>query len=231
MGLILAAGTGTRMGNNTTPKCLLDLDGISIIEYQLQCFKKFGINDIVVVVGFNSEMIKKRIGTDVKYVNNLNFQTTNNLYSMWAANSSMNDDFVCVYSDLLFHKEILKNCINSKSNACLMVEKKTKEETMRVKIQSNRIIQVNKLIPFDEANGNFIGMAKFSKDEKKFLFAEINELIQAGNQRSYYTDAIEKLISNGRSVNYAYTEGYPWVDIDTMSDHSTAKIIFKDFIP
>ena len=74
-------------------------------------------------------------------------------------------------------------------------------------------------------------MAKFSKDEKKFLFAEINELIQAGNQRSYYTDAIEKLISNGRSVNYAYTEGYPWVDIDTMSDHSTAKIIFKDFIP
>ena len=73
MGLILAAGTGTRMGNNTTPKCLLNLDGISIIEYQLQCFKKFGINDIVVVVGFNSEMIKKRIGTDVKYVNNLNF--------------------------------------------------------------------------------------------------------------------------------------------------------------
>ena len=67
MGLILAAGTGTRM-ESTTPKCLLNLDGTSIIEYQLECFKEFGINDIVVVVGFNSSMIKERIGSDVKLI-------------------------------------------------------------------------------------------------------------------------------------------------------------------
>ena len=229
MGLILAAGTGTRM-ESTTPKCLLNLDGTSIIEYQLECFKEFGINDIVVVVGFNSSMIKERIGSDVKYVNNLDFKTTNNLYSMWAASSSINDDFVCVYSDLLFHKEILKNCIDSKSDACLMVEKKIKEETMRVKIHDNKIIQVNKTIPFEKADGNFIGMAKFSKNEKKFLFAEINELIEVGNQQSYYTSAIEKLIGKGRPVNYAYTEGYPWADIDTITELSDAKIIFKDLI-
>ncbi|SVE32058.1 uncharacterized protein METZ01_LOCUS484912, partial [marine metagenome] len=172
MGLILAAGSGTRMENNTIPKCLLNLGDISIIEYQLECFKELGINNIVVVVGFNSEMIKERVGTNVKYVSNLNYKTTNNLYSMWAAESSLNDDFVCVYGDLLFHKDILKNCIDSKSNVCLMVEKKMKEETMRVKIQNDRIIQVNKRISFDNADGNFIGMAKFSKDAKKFLFAE-----------------------------------------------------------
>ena len=79
MGLILAAGTGTRM-ESTTPKCLLNLDGTSIIEYQLECFKEFGINDIVVVVGFNSSMIKERIGSDVKYVNNLDFKNHQNLY-------------------------------------------------------------------------------------------------------------------------------------------------------
>ena len=127
MGLILAAGSGTRMENNTTPKCLLNLGGISIIEYQLECFKELGINNIVMVVGFNSDMIKERVGINVKYVSNLNYKTTNNLYSIWAAESSMNDDFVCVYSDLLFHKDILKNCIDSKSNVCLMVEKKMKE--------------------------------------------------------------------------------------------------------
>ncbi len=76
--------------------------------------------------GLAKKVIKERIGSDVKYVNNLDFKTTNNLYSMSAASSSINDDFVCVYSDLLFHKEILKNCIDSKSDACLMVEKKIK---------------------------------------------------------------------------------------------------------
>tara|TARA_Y100000782_G_C10149502_1_gene250859 strand:- start:517 stop:1218 length:702 start_codon:yes stop_codon:yes gene_type:complete len=230
MGLILAAGAGTRMENSTTPKCLLNLDGLSIIEYQLQCFKEFGINDIVMVVGFNSDMIKERVGTNVKYVSNLNYKTTNNLYSMWEAHRSINDDFICIYSDLLFHKEILKNCIDSQSDVCLMVEKKMREETMRVKIQDDRIIQVNKLIPFDNADGNFIGMAKFRKAEKKFLFAEINELIQMGNQQSYYTSAIEKMISKGRLINYAYTAGYPWVDIDTIGELSDAKTIFRDLI-
>ena len=230
MGLILAAGAGTRMENSTTPKCLLNLDGLSIIEYQLQCFKEFGINDIVMVVGFNSDMIKERVGTNVKYVSNLNYKTTNNLYSMWEAHRSINDDFICIYGDLLFHKEILKNCIDSQSDVCLMVEKKMREETMRVKIQDDRIIQVNKLIPFDNADGNFIGMAKFRKAEKKFLFAEINELIQMGNQQSYYTSAIEKMISKGRLINYAYTAGYPWVDIDTIGELSDAKTIFRDLI-
>ena len=230
MGLILAAGAGTRMENSTTPKCLLNLDGLSIIEYQLQCFKEFGINDIVMVVGFNSDMIKEQVGTNVRYVSNLNYKTTNNLYSMWEAHRSINDDFICIYSDLLFHKEILKNCIDSQSDVCLMVEKKMREETMRVKIQDDRIIQVNKLIPFDNADGNFIGMAKFRKAEKKFLFAEINELIQMGNQQSYYTSAIEKMISKGRLINYAYTAGYPWVDIDTIGELSDAKTIFRDLI-
>ena len=230
MGLILAAGAGTRMENSTTPKCLLNLDGLSIIEYQLQCFKEFGINDIVMVVGFNSDMIKERVGTNVRYVSNLNYKTTNNLYSMWEAHRSINDDFICIYGDLLFHKEILKNCIDSQSDVCLMVEKKMREETMRVKIQDDRIIQVNKLIPFDNADGNFIGMAKFRKAEKKFLFAEINELIQMGNQQSYYTSAIEKMISKGRLINYAYTAGYPWVDIDTIGELSDAKTIFRDLI-
>ena len=51
-----------------------------------------------------------------------------------------------------------------------------------------------------------------------------------GNQQSYYTSAIEKLIGKGRPVNYAYTEGYPWADIDTITELSDAKIIFKDLI-
>jgi NDP-sugar pyrophosphorylase family protein len=73
-------------------------------------------------------------------------------------------------------------------------------------------------------------MAKFRKAEKKFLFAEINELIQIGNQQSYYTSAIEKMISKGRLINYAYTAGYPWVDIDTIGELSDAKTIFRDLI-
>ena len=111
-----------------------------------------------------------------------------------------------------------------------MVEKKTKKETMRVKIEDDRITKVNKIIPFEKADGNFIGMAKFSKNQKELLFDEINALIQMNNQHAYYTDAIEKLISNGEIINYAYTSDYPWVDIDTTDDLSEAKTIFKNIM-
>ena len=228
MGLILAAGMGTRLGDSKIPKCLLEINNTSIMDYQLRCFKKIGINDIVMIVGQNSDMIKKHASNNVKLIYNLNYKKTNNLYSIWEARDSINDDFVCIYSDLLFHIEILKSCIASNSNVCLMVEKKIREETMRVEIKENRIVQVNKIIPFGKAGGNFIGMAKFRKNEKKLLFNEIEELIKLGNKQAYYTRAIEKLIEKGRIINYAYTKAYPWVDIDTMKDLSEARLIFHD---
>ena len=65
---------------------------------------------------------------------------------------------------------------------------------------------------------------------KKITIDEINELIQTGSQQSYYTSAIENLISKGRLINYAYTAGYPWIDIDTIDELSAAKTVFRDFI-
>jgi hypothetical protein len=38
------------------------------------------------------------------------------------------------------------------------------------------------------------------------------------------------MISKGRLINYAYTAGYPWVDIDTIGELSDAKTIFRDLI-
>ena len=56
-GLILAARKGTRMGNIEMPKCLLEINGIPIIKHQINSFKKNGIEDILVVTGYKSEMI------------------------------------------------------------------------------------------------------------------------------------------------------------------------------
>ena len=69
-GLILAAGKGTRMGNIEVPKCLLEINGVPIIKHQINSFKKNGINDIVVVTGYKSEMIHDLLNDQVQYVHN-----------------------------------------------------------------------------------------------------------------------------------------------------------------
>ena len=74
-GVILAAGQGTRMGNLEIPKCLLKIDDITLIEYQLMCLKKLGIDDILIVTGYNDQMIKQHLGSKVKYAFNKNCET------------------------------------------------------------------------------------------------------------------------------------------------------------
>jgi len=230
LGVILAAGEGTRMGNINMPKGLLDVGGTSIIKYQIQCFRNLGIQKIIIVTGYNSEQIKSHLGNTVEYVHNSDFATTNNLYSMWKIHELIIDEFVCVYSDLLFHKETLKKCLDSNENVCLMVEKNVREETMKVKISDSSIVAVNKQISIDEADGNFIGMAKFTNDGVKSLFNNISKLIKQDNKDAYYTLAIENMIKSGNEIGFEYTENYPWLDIDEQEELEKGREIYKNII-
>ena len=203
--LILAAGRGTRMGEIEKPKCLLELDGTSIIKYQIKCFKNLGINRIFVVTGFHSDLLHSHLHDEVIFLHNNDFTTTNNISSVWAAKDSINDDFICIYGDLLFHKIILENLLLDKNDVCMIIEKNIRDETMKVKLENNLIIEVNKKISKENADGNFIGIAKFSKKIVPSLFKEISKIIENKNTDSYYTSAIESMINNGQKVNYVAT--------------------------
>ena len=119
--------------------------------------------------------------------------------------------------------------INSKSDACLMVETNTREETMKVKTQSGKIIAVSDDIPNDQVNGNFIGMAKFSKPLAKILFNEISVLVRENNTDAYYTLAIEKMIEQGIKIGYSTTNNFPWFNINDQNEFKKSEKIFKNF--
>ena len=192
--VILAAGKGTRMGIKDTPKCLLKIGNKTIIEHQIDYLRNIGCKKILVVTGYNSNKIKNTLGNSAEYVLNKNFETSNNMYSLWEAQNFIVDEFVCVYGDLFFHKKILEKCVLSEGDIVLAVERNLRAETMKVKIENNKIIQVNKEIDSKNADGNFIGMAKFSKSLAKILFNEISILVKEKNVDAQYPLAIEKMI-------------------------------------
>jgi L-glutamine-phosphate cytidylyltransferase len=228
--LILAAGRGTRMGNIEKPKCLLDIGGTTMIEYQIKCFKNIGINQIFIVTGYNSEMIEEYLTEDVTYIKNSEYASTNNLYSIWVANKIINDDFICVYGDLFFDQQILQNCINDDSEICMVLEKKIRNETMKARLNGEYIVEVNKKISENLASGNFIGMAKFKKQIIPLFFDEISKLVNQGNYDSYYTDAIESMIKTGSKINYVTTNNLSWLDMDEKFEFEEAKKIYQKII-
>ena len=223
--LILAAGKGTRLGLNDSPKCLIEFGTSSLIEYQIKCLNELGIKNIHIITGYFPEKIKSKIGDSANYIHNPDFSNTNNICSILCAKNFMSDDFICIYGDLFFDKKILKKCFSSQKDIVLTVEKNLREETSRVKIKDDKIILVNKNINFNEANGNFIGMAKFSKNIINKLFNSIEKTAKNDSQ-SYYTSAIEDLIQNGTDVHFVTTENLSWMDIDTPDDLIHAQELF-----
>jgi molybdenum cofactor cytidylyltransferase len=57
--VLLAAGSGSRMGNK--PKCLLELGGVSLIRRQLIALSGAGVDELVVVLGHHAERIEPAV--------------------------------------------------------------------------------------------------------------------------------------------------------------------------
>ena len=77
--------------------------------------------------------------TETTNLQNSRFNEMNNIYSVWLAIQKLQDDFVCVYGDLMFDEKILEKCLEIKNEIGLMVEPNTRDETMKVKIENKKI--------------------------------------------------------------------------------------------
>ncbi len=89
---------------NDKPKCLVELFGKTLLEWQLSVFKKCGINDICVVTGYNSQMFRY---PNLDYIKNENYKTTNMMESLFCAKERFSQSTIVSYGDIIF--EIISN--------------------------------------------------------------------------------------------------------------------------
>ena len=111
--IILAAGEGKRLRplTNDKPKCLVELFGKTLLEWQLAVFKKCGINDICVVTGYNSQMFRY---PNLDYIKNENYKTTNMMESLFCAKERFSQSTIVSYGGIIFEEKILrKSCLVS----------------------------------------------------------------------------------------------------------------------
>lgn len=105
--IILAAGRGSRLKRYTEgrPKCLVELAGRPLLSWQLQALSQAGANDIAVVCGYKSEMIKALAGGETPFtpIENARWAETNMLASLWAAFGwAAGEECLISYSDIAY---------------------------------------------------------------------------------------------------------------------------------
>ncbi|HLC55796.1 MAG TPA: phosphocholine cytidylyltransferase family protein [Candidatus Nanoarchaeia archaeon] len=225
--IILAAGKSSRLYPLTLdkPKCLLELeDGKTIIEHQIDTIRKCGVSDILVVVGYLKEKIKEVLGDQVRYKEFNDFKKYNNLHTMYSIKDELDDDFLCLFSDVVFGKDLLKKCVDSKEDFCLLIHNKNiLGDTMRVKIINGSIVDIGGHIPVEEGDGNFIGVAKFSKNGARLLVNQMGKMVnKEKHNNDYYTIPLIN-IAKSNKISYVIVGDEPWGEIDFLKDYKRIK--------
>ena len=120
--IIIAAGPGKRLMPLTKdkPKCMLDINGKTLLQRQIEVFKQCGVDDIIVITGHKKNAVNY---PGLKYVYNVDYQTNNILESMFCAENEMNGEFIVTYSDIWFDKSVLEKLLNSGKDISLIVDR------------------------------------------------------------------------------------------------------------
>ena len=234
--LILAAGRGTRIHSvhGEHPKCLIQFNGgkSTILDHQIDSLFSAGVANIGIVVGYEKDQIVQHVLKNYRkhnnrfcFIENPAFAKTNNIYSFWLAQTWLNREaFVCLNGDVVFDPRILIPAVDSVAPIRMVVDPQWRDETMKVIISEDRVIQMSKRILQSEFSGTYIGITSFAADVQEELFAKINNLIRTGHENEFFNVAVQQLADEGVHVVFTSTGDLPWAEIDDPGDLAFARL-------
>jgi len=230
-GLILAAGESKRLRplTNDIPKCLLNIGGQSIIDYQIKALINNKVSEIVVVVGYMAESIMKKLTTDYpdlyfKFIYNPIYSQTNTVYSLWLASRELDDDVIYFNADVLTHPDVINRLVKSEHDTCLANNRNSiDEEAVKMVIDSSgRITEISKQVSLDRAAGEAIGIAKYSKKYNELFAKNLTKVVKRGDVNNYFESAIEEGLKD-YPIYETDVSDLPIIEIDFPEDLEQAK--------
>lgn len=221
--VILAAGEGTRLKPITTnrPKTLIKIGGIPILEHSLKNIALAGINEVIIVTNYKEEAIQQyfadgsELNLAISYKTQEKREGTANALS--TIKSLVKDNFILIYGDLLYSSNAIKKIIevfnkNKIDGVMAVTPIKNPEMYGIVEIEKNqkikRIIEKPESInaPSNLANA---GLYAFSLE----IFDKIGKINASVRGEYELTDAISRLIQDGKQVLAVQIDEENWIDI------------------
>ena len=241
--LILAAGSGTRLGDETKfiPKSLISINKKTILERQLDIIQQNNERDISIIAGPNKDKFVK-FGIDI--FEDDEYQKHEQLGSLISINKIFENDVIVIFSDIIFDKNIFEKIVKTKCDFGIALDRNWKEKYMGrtehpvsqadlVEVTNEKIEEIKKnlqgknvtfleeeLGSDKKPTGKLIPVGKYKNDHKgKFHNAKMFN-------QAYITDIIQELIELNYYVKPIFVEGN-WAEIDTPQDIEMANKKFN----
>ncbi|HYI46172.1 MAG TPA: NTP transferase domain-containing protein [Actinomycetota bacterium] len=218
--VVLAAGRGVRMGG-AEPKTLLPLgDHEPLLYYILRGLKQAGIEDLLVVTGFQPEAVQSYVTEhwgEATFVFNARYASWGNFHSLRVAlDQSPGMTILAVNSDIVIHPDVYGRVTSTMGDLVLSVERRynLNEEDMRVQLDGNRVRAIGKHLPKRISHGEFTGVSLLRPIGAAAYLDICTELEWDGNTQGYYEDVYGTMLTrvNARSAQVD-TGQYAEVDV------------------
>ena len=238
--LILAAGVGSRLRpiTESKPKCLVTVAGRPILDYQIQAYLSAGIKDITIVAGHKTEMIRQYCnsleGLNVKIIENVDYEATNNMYSLYLAESELTgQEFILSNGDVVFEPDIVSGLLSYPSGDLIAAQRGNyHQESMKICTnQSGYVCDISKTMPPEVAYGTSIDVYLFSKKSSGVLFEQVQTIIEKEKKLCEWTEiAIQRLLKSQLLQMRPYDiDSKEWIEIDDYDDLLAAEYCFSDY--
>jgi L-glutamine-phosphate cytidylyltransferase len=229
--IILAAGRGSRMKNLTDerPKCLVELRGKTLLEWQLKALREAGINEIAIVTGYKRELLSNR---GLVEFHNSRWAETNMVSSLACAQEWLQaEPCIVSYSDIFYEATAVESLMSS--NAMLAVtydpnwlklwEKRFGDplldaETFRINADATLAEIGNKPRSVAEVEGQYMGLLRFTPDGWGEVLRIRAGLPSAECDRMHMTGTLQRVIEAGRIAIEAIPYDLPWGEVDSVED-------------
>lgn len=242
--IILAAGMGKRLKNLTknNTKCMVEVNGISLIERMLKQLDALKLKQIVIVVGYKADNLIEyietlQVATKIIFVENKVYDKTNNIFSLALAQDYLcEDDTLLLESDLIFEDEVLAEIINDERDTLALVDKyESWMDGTVVKIDGDDNIQAfvpgSKFV-FEDIPYYYktVNIYKFSRDFSKTHYVPFLEAYTKALGNNEYYEQVLRVITllDDPVIKAKKINGRLWYEIDDVQDLDIASSMFVD---
>lgn len=145
--------------------------------------------------------------------------------STWLGLKEIRNDFIFSYSDIIYDADILKGIIEYPAKCVIGVKKHSiSRDSEKVKIRGKQVTAISTDMSEFEADGEFIGIAKFTGSAAKAFHSAVEELARENTFPEYdFINAIERLLLKGQKIVPYFVGDKEWIDIDSLDRLEEAK--------
>ena len=246
--IVIGAGRGQRLMPTTAngPKCFAEIRGRRILDWILGALAGGGVDDVCFVGGYRIDDVRAAY-PQFTFRHNADWPNNNILASLMCAEDLMDRPFVTTYSDILYGSEIVRALIAAPGDLVLGVDTDWREhyrprsmhpphDAEKLIVRDGRVVRVHRAIPYEEATGEFIGVARFSARGAALLREHYRRARArhaggpfreaASFEKAYLIHLFQDMIEHGVEFGHADTHG-GYREIDTQEDMDLAQRLWE----